>query len=103
MAAAKQGKDALLAGLIVWCARNWSKAGEVAGSFALSDEVFDAWGVARPGRALSRLETAGLIKIVGRHERHVEVEMLVPEPPFRGRSSSGPSTYRGYAGPFVGG
>ena len=27
VAAAKQGKDALLVGLMVWCARNWPKLG----------------------------------------------------------------------------
>jgi hypothetical protein len=78
VAAAKKGKDALLVGLMVWCARNWPKLGKATESVVLSDEVFDAWGIARPVRALSRLESSGLIKIVGRHERHVEVDMLVP-------------------------
>jgi hypothetical protein len=87
--AAKQGKDALLMGLMVWCARNWPKLGRATESVVLSDEVFDAWGIARPARALSRLESSGLIKIVGRHERHVEVDMLVPES-FRGQFILGP-------------
>jgi hypothetical protein len=78
VAAAKQGKDALLVGLMVWCARNWPKLGRASESVLLSDELFNAWGIARPARALSRLESSGLIKIVGRHERHVEVDLLVP-------------------------
>jgi hypothetical protein len=89
VAAAQQGKDALLVGLMVWCARNWPKVGRVAESVVLSDEVFDAWSIARPTRALSRLESSGLIKIVGRRERRVEVDMLVPES-FRGRFILGP-------------
>jgi hypothetical protein len=89
VAAAKQGKDALLVGLMVWCARNWPKVGRATKSVVLSDEVFDAWGIARPARALSRLESSGLIKITGRHERHVEVDMLVQEP-FRGQFILGP-------------
>jgi hypothetical protein len=40
-------------------------------------------------RALSRLESSGLIKIVGRHESSVEVCMLVPET-FRGQFILGP-------------
>jgi hypothetical protein len=87
--AAKQGKDALLVGLMVWCARNWPKLGGATESIVLSDEVFDAWGIARPARALSRLESSGLIKIVSRHERHVEVDMLLPES-FRGQFILGP-------------
>jgi hypothetical protein len=87
--AAKQGKDALLVGLMVWCARNWPKVNRATESVVLSDEVFDAWGIARPARALSRLESSGLIKITGRHERHVEVGMLVPQP-FCGRFILGP-------------
>ena len=89
VAAAKQGKDALLVGLMVWCARNWSKLPRATESVVLSDAVFDAWGIARPARALFRLESSGLIKIVGRQERHVEVDMLVPEP-FRGQFILGP-------------
>ena len=80
VAAAKQGKDALLVGLMVWCARNWPKLTGVTGSIALSDDAFGVWGVARPGRALSRLEASGLIKVVGRPEEYVvTVELLVPE------------------------
>lgn len=89
VAAAKQGKDALLVGLMVWCARNWPKLGRATESVVLSDEVFDAWGIARPARSLSRLESSGLIKIVSRHERHVEVDMLLPES-FRGQFILGP-------------
>src|SRR5262249_11911987 len=89
VAAAKQDKEALLVGLMVWDARNWSKLPRAAETVVLSDEVFDAWGIARPARALSRLESSGLIKIAGRHERHVEVDMLVPQP-FRGQFILGP-------------
>src|SRR5262249_47246742 len=47
--------------------------------------------VARPARALPRLESVGLIKIVGRQDEHdVEVEVLAPEPPFRGPFLLGP-------------
>ena len=46
-------------------------------------------GIARPARALSRLESSGLIKIVSRHERHVELDMLLPEL-FRGQFILGP-------------
>jgi hypothetical protein len=89
VAAAKQGKDALLVGLMVWCARNWPKLDRATESVVLSDAVFDAWGIARPARALSRLELSGLIKIVGRDEHHVAIGMLVQEP-FRGQFILGP-------------
>jgi DNA-binding transcriptional ArsR family regulator len=89
VAAAKQGKDALLVGLMVWCARNWPKLGRATESVVLSDEVFNAWGIARPARALSRLQSSGLIKIVSCHERHVEVDILLPVP-FRGQFILGP-------------
>jgi hypothetical protein len=79
VAAAKQGKCVLLAGLMIWCARNWSKGGRATELVALSDEAFAAWGIARPDRALSGLEASGLIKIVGHHEHVVEVNLLVPE------------------------
>jgi hypothetical protein len=79
VAAAKQGKDALLVGLMVWCVRNWPKR-RAARHIALSDEAFKVWGVTRPGRALSRLGAAGLIKVIGHPQGHAAViELLVPE------------------------
>jgi hypothetical protein len=89
VAAAKQGKDALLLGLMVWCARNWPKLSRGSVSVVISNGVFDAWGIARPARALSRLESSGLIKKVGHHERSVEVCMLLPQP-FRSQFILGP-------------
>jgi hypothetical protein len=82
-AAAKQGKDALLVGLMVWCARNWPKFVGAIGHIILTNDVFNIWGVARPGRALSRLEASGLIKVVGRPEEYaIAVEPLMPGAPY---------------------
>src|SRR5262249_31531037 len=53
VAAAKQGKDALLVGLMVWCARNWPKLRGGSETFVINDKVFDAWGIVRSARALS--------------------------------------------------
>jgi hypothetical protein len=78
VAAAKQGKDALLVGLMVWCVRNWPKR-RAARHIALSDEAFKVWGVTRSGRALSRLGAAGLIKVIGHPQGHAIIELLVPE------------------------
>jgi hypothetical protein len=89
VAAAKQGKDALLVGLMVWCARNWPKLRRDSESIVINDKVFDAWGIVRPARALSRLEFSSLIKIIDRYDRCVEVCMLVPEA-FRGQFILGP-------------
>jgi hypothetical protein len=77
--AAKQGQAALLAGLMVWCVRNWPKH-RAAKHIALSSDAFKVWGVTRPGRALSRLEASGLIKVIGHTQGHAAViELLVPE------------------------
>ncbi len=79
VAAARQGKDALLVGLMVWCVRNWPKR-RAARHIALSNAAFDTWGVTRPGRALSRLGAAGLIKVIRHPQGHAAViELLVPE------------------------
>jgi hypothetical protein len=89
VAAAERGKDALLVGLMVWCARNWPKLRRESESIVINDKVFDAWGIVRSARALSRLECSGLIKIIDRDERCVEVSMLMPEA-FRGQFILGP-------------
>src|SRR5262249_25298704 len=89
VAAAERGKDALLLGLMVWCARNWPKLRRDSESIVINDKLFDAWGIVRPARALSRLECSGLIKKIDRYERCVEVCMLVPEA-FRGQFILGP-------------
>jgi DNA-binding transcriptional ArsR family regulator len=89
VAAAERGKDALLVGLMVWCARNWPQLRTESESVVISDKVFDAWGIVRSARALSRLECSSLIKIIDRHDRCVEVCMLVPED-FRGQFILGP-------------
>lgn len=79
VAAARQGKDALLVGLMVWCVRNWPKR-RAARHIALSNAVFDTWGVTRPGRALSRLRAAGLIKVIRHPQGHAAaIELLIPE------------------------
>lgn len=79
VAAARQGKDALLVGLMVWCVRNWPKR-RAARHIALSNAVFDTWGVTRPGRALSRLSAAGLIKVIRHPPGHAAaIELLIPE------------------------
>jgi hypothetical protein len=90
VAAARQGKDALLVGLMVWCVRNWPKYQD-ARHIALSNAAFGTWGVARPGRALSRLGAAGLIKVIRHPQGHAAViELLVPEWSSRDRFVLGP-------------
>ena len=76
---AAKAPPALPVGLMVWCTRNWPKLRRKSESFVINDKVFDARGIARPARALSRLEGSNLIKTIDRYERCVEVCMLVPE------------------------
>ena len=79
VAAATHGRDALLVGLMVWCAKNWPKLRASTTSVVLSYAALEAWGVASSGRALSRLEAAGLIQIVCCGGPHIEVNVLVPK------------------------